>query len=98
MAVTLVIGPLIPPPVTLNPLAESDVVTSKIAALVTQVGEGGNLYYLALGLAVALFILTVFTNLAIRIVRSNRTNVGVHGRGVSKDETENTATDNLRLN
>jgi len=75
MAVTLVIGPLIPPPVTLNPLAESDVVTTRIANLVTQVGEGGNLYYLALGLAVTLFILTVFTNLAIRIVKS-RANAG----------------------
>ena len=81
MAVTLVIGPLIPPPVTLNPLTESDVVTSKIASLVTQVGEGGNLYYLALGLAVALFILTIFTNLLIRLVRSNRTNVGGPRRG-----------------
>lgn len=83
IAVFLVIGPIIPPPITLNPLAGSDVVTALIANLSTQSGETGgvgSLYSLALGLAVVLFILTMITNLAVRVMRGNRTNVGAPGK------------------
>ena len=74
MAVLIVIGQQTPPPITLNPLYASNVITSEIASI-TSGGEYTS-YGFFFGLATLLFILTVFVNLAVRLVRKNITNVG----------------------
>jgi ABC-type phosphate transport system permease subunit len=78
MAVLMVIGQMTPPPITLNPLYAGNVITSKIASVVSG-GEtmGLNWFF---GLAVLLFIMTLFMNLAVRMVKRRISRMSGLGR------------------
>lgn len=73
MAVLIVIGQITPPPITLNPLYGGNVITSKIASVVSG-GESMGLQWF-FGLAVLLFLMTLFMNLIVRITRRRISNI-----------------------
>lgn len=71
MAVLVVIGNLTPPPVTTNPLASTSVLTAMIVRGATggDAEWGTGPFEVLFGAGVILFVLTIITNLSIRLIR-----------------------------
>jgi len=72
MAVLLVIGLVIPPPITLSPFAGSNSITSLIAYGYQEVSVGSPRYLSLFAAGFVLFIMTALLNVVIRIVIANR--------------------------
>ncbi len=77
MAVLFVIGLLTPPPITLDPLSQSNCITALIAYGYQETSMGSPEYLRLFAAGTVLFIMTALLNLAIRavIARRNKTNV-----------------------
>jgi phosphate ABC transporter permease protein PstC len=72
MAVIMVIGPSMSPPITLNPLVRSNTLTMIVTNLWRESGPGTSLYTACIASGVVLFILTAAINLAIRATLKGR--------------------------
>jgi len=84
MAVLAVIGILTPPPLTLNPLSQSNSITALIANGYSESGLGTLRYLTLFAAGFILFIMTALTNLAIRLLAKRR-------KQISLRETERTS-------
>jgi ABC-type phosphate transport system permease subunit len=78
MAIIWVIGPAFPPPLSLNPLIQTNSLTAMIAGTATRdtFSPGTLTYSEVFGAAIILFAITALTNLAIRTIASNRNKTG----------------------
>jgi ABC-type phosphate transport system permease subunit len=74
MAVIWVIGPKVPPPLSLDPLIQTNALTAMIAGTATRdtFQPGTLIYSEVFGAAVILFAVTALTNLALRMLASSR--------------------------
>jgi phosphate transport system permease protein len=72
MAVLAVIGIATPPPITLNPLSQTNSITALIAYGYQETSVGSLKYLILFAAGFILFIMTALTNLAIRTVMANR--------------------------
>jgi phosphate transport system permease protein len=75
MAVLAVIGVITPPPITLNPLSQTNSITALIAYGYQETSVGSLRYLTLFAAGFILFIMTALTNLAIRaiVARRNKT-------------------------
>jgi phosphate transport system permease protein len=72
MAVLAVIGILTPPPITLNPLSQSNSITALIAYGYQETSVGSLRYLTLFAAGFILFVMTALTNVAIRAIMANR--------------------------
>jgi phosphate transport system permease protein len=72
MAVLLVIGPSMPPPITLNPLVGTAVITTKIALSYAETGPGSPEWTVNFAAGTILFVMTAALNLATRAIMNRK--------------------------
>ena len=72
MAVLAVIGVLVPAPITLNPLSQTNSITALIAYGYQETSVGSAEYRALFAAGFILFIMTALTNLAIRVITAKR--------------------------
>jgi phosphate transport system permease protein len=72
MAVLAVIGILVPAPITLNPLSQTNSITALIAYGYQETSVGSAEYRALFAAGFILFIMTALTNLAIRVITAKR--------------------------
>jgi phosphate transport system permease protein len=72
MAVLAVIGIATPPPITLDPLSQTNSITALIAYGYQETSVGSPKYLALFAAGFILFIMTALTNLAIRAITANR--------------------------
>jgi ABC-type phosphate transport system permease subunit len=74
MAVISVIGNFRPPPITLDPLSPSNVLTTMIANSFGEAAWGSYTFQRLFAAGAVLFIMTAFLNIAIRIIKAKMVN------------------------
>ncbi|HVP17222.1 MAG TPA: ABC transporter permease subunit [candidate division Zixibacteria bacterium] len=72
MAILAVIGIATPPPITLNPLSQSNSITALIAYGYQETSVGSLRYLTLFAAGFILFVMTALTNLAIRVLMARR--------------------------
>lgn len=72
MAVLAVIGIITPPPITLNPLSQTNSITALIAYGYQETVVGSSRYFTLFAAGFILFIVTALTNLTIRTILTRR--------------------------
>jgi len=72
MAVLAVIGVLVPAPITLNPLSQTNSITALIAYGYQETSVGSARYLALFAAGFILFIMTALTNLAVRAIAARR--------------------------
>ena len=77
MAVLLVIGIRVPPPITFDPFSQSNSITALIAYGYQEVQVGSIPYLRLFAAGIVLFIITALTNVAIRALMANRSKTAV---------------------